>query len=338
MDLIVRDLVKDHPAFVVFSSGTTGKPKGVIRSHSFMQNIYDVFSELEDQSAFRGPDLIIFPNVALFHLATGRGSVLVPQRWSKKNLFALVKLVNRFSPPTLSSGPAFFKRLIDMDLLSEFKSLKRIVLGGALTDNWIVEELIRTFPDAEYKHLYGGSEAEPVTMIDARLALKKSQEKGYFQMTCLGEIIPQIKPKFKDDDILWVSGPNVSEEYVGDPSLNLGIKERDEEGRLWHCMGDRLKHSEGYLWFAGRESQRPEDFELEQKIYSRLKSSKSFLHRSASGSLCLIGEGIKKHSTELKEVFPQIDDFFDSKIKRDHRHRARINRIKSLPLSLRMKT
>lgn len=329
--LIVRDLEPSHPAFVVFSSGTTGKPKGVIRSHAFMQNIYDVFTELEDQTVFKGPDLIIFPNVALFHLATGRGSVLVPQRWTEKNLRGLVQLVERFSPPTLSSGPAFFKRLMDLDLLAEFRSLNRIVIGGALTDNWMVEELIKTFPEAEFKHLYGGSEAEPVTMIDARIALKKSQEKGHFQMTCVGKIIPQIEAKFKADDILWVSGPNVSEEYVGEASLNIGIKERDSEGRLWHCMGDRLRSHEGELWFSGRESQRLADFELEQKIYSFLGSSKSFLHRGPGSGPILIGEGLRDRARELQEKFPEIQSVVESKIVRDHRHRARIDRKKSLP-------
>lgn len=330
-DLIVQDLPEDHPAFVVFSSGTTGKPKGVIRSHAFMQNIYEVFSELEDQSAFHGPDLIIFPNVALFHLATGRGSVLVPQRWSEKNIERLIGLVEKFTPPTLSSGPAFLKRLIDLGLLAKMSSLKRIVIGGALTDNWIVEELIHTFPNAEFKHLYGGSEAEPVTMMDAREALKRSKGKGYFQMTCVGEIIPQIKAKYKDDDILWVSGSNVSEEYVGDESLNLGIKERDSEGRLWHCMGDRLRRDEGVLWFSGRQSQLLSDFELEQKIYSFLGSSKSFLYRSPKSGLILVGERIKVRQDEIQKNFPEIKRIIESKIVRDHRHRARIDRTKSLP-------
>lgn len=330
-DLIVQDLPENHPAFVVFSSGTTGKPKGVIRSHAFMQNIYEVFSELEDQSAFHGPDLIIFPNVALFHLATGRGSVLVPQRWSEKNIERLIGLVEKFTPPTLSSGPAFLKRLIDLGLLAKMSSLKRIVIGGALTDNWIVEELIHTFPNAEFKHLYGGSEAEPVTMMDAREALKRSKGKGYFQMTCVGEIIPQIKAKYKDDDILWVSGSNVSEEYVGDESLNLGIKERDSEGRLWHCMGDRLRRDEGVLWFSGRQSQLLSDFELEQKIYSFLGSSKSFLYRSPKSGLILVGEGIKVRQDEIQKNFPEIKRIIESKIVRDHRHRARIDRTKSLP-------
>lgn len=337
LPLVVEDLEPKHPAFVVFSSGTTGKPKGVIRSHQFMQNIYDVFTANEDQTVFHGPDLIIFPNVALFHLATGRGSVLVPQKWSAKNLRRLLQLCEKFTPPTLSSGPAFFKKLIDQELLSEFNFLDRIVLGGALTDVWILEELVATFPHCEFKHLYGGSEAEPVTMIDGKDALRKSQEKGSFQITCVGKPIPEIKTKFKADHILWVSGPNVSEEYIGDKSLNEGIKERDSDGRLWHCMGDRLIEVDGVFWFTGRQNQERSDFELEQKIYTYLNSSKAFLHRRNDSELFLVGEDLKQRRSELKRQFPQLTKIIETKIIRDHRHRARINRIKSLPLWLRMK-
>jgi olefin beta-lactone synthetase len=333
----VRDLAPEHPAFVVFSSGTTGAPKGVVRTHAFMQNIFNVFTELEDQNDFNGPDLIIFPNVALFHLATGRGSVLVPQRWTKSNMAKLLLLCEKYSPPTLSTGPAFFKKLIDFELLEKFRFLNRIVLGGALTDNWILERLMNTLPHCEFKHLYGGSEAEPVTMIDGKEALLRSKEKGFFQLLCVGEPIPQIETKFKDDNILWVAGPHVSKEYIGDQSLNAGIKERDPTGKLWHCMGDRLRAEEGMLWFAGRQGQDFSDFELEQKIYHFLSSSKSFLHRSRSNELLLIGEGLKSKSHEIHQEFPQISKIIESKIVRDHRHRARINRHKSLPFWLRIK-
>lgn len=332
----VRDLAPEHPAFVVFSSGTTGRPKGVVRTHAFMQNIYDIFSTLEDQSEFSGPDLIIFPNVALFHLATGRGSVLVPQKWSLKNMEKLLALTEKYRPPTLSSGPAFFKKLMDLGLLKRFSFLNRIVLGGALTDTWILGQMVETFPHCEFKHLYGGSEAEPVTMIDGKLALTLSKQRESFQILCVGEPIPQIQTKFKEGDILWVAGPHVSQEYIGDPSLNQGIKERDASGVLWHCMGDRLREMDGRFWFSGRQNQNPEDFALEQKIYSYLKSSKSFIHRHRDGEVYLIGEDLKEKEKEIRNIFPQINKIYKSKIIRDHRHRARINRMKSLPLRLRI--
>lgn len=332
----VTELSPEHHAFVVFSSGTSGAPKGVVRTHQYMQNIYDVFTTLEPQN-FKGPDLIIFPNVALFHLATGRGSVIVPHSWSEKKLKATLDLCHKFRPDTLSTGPSFLKALMDQNLLKEFSFLERIVIGGALTDCWLLEDLFKAFPDARFLHLYGGSEAEPVTMIDAKKAVLLSREKDYFQTLCLGEEIPQIQTKIKDDDILWVSGANVAGEYIGEKKQNQGIKEIDSNGILWHCMGDRVFRENDLLWFAGRAQQRTEDFYLEQSIYSFLQSSKSFLHRRSTGELILVGEGVENFKASLLKKYPQIKKIKNTTIIRDKRHRSRINREASLPRSLRIR-
>ncbi len=324
----VEELQGDHHAFVVFSSGTTGAPKGVIRTHQYMQNIYDTFTELEPQK-WNGPDFILFPNVALFHLATGRGSVIIPQKWNKKNLRKVFELYDIFKPETLSTGPAFLKTLLDHDMIHRLKYLDRLVIGGALTDCWILEKYFEAFPNTKFLHIYGGSEAEPVALMDAKDAVKKSRERGYFQTLCLGKTIPKINSKLKEE-ILWVSGPNVAGEYVGSKEENLGIKEMDATGILWHCMGDRVRMEDGYLWYMGRQTQSKDDFILEQTLYSEMQSSKSFLHRNEKEELTLFGEEVLKEKNRILKDHPEIKMIKDIKIKRDKRHRSRIDRQESL--------
>lgn len=331
----VIDVPEEHPAFVVFSSGTTGKPKGVLRTHQYLEKVYQVFTALEPQD-FDSPDLIIFPNVALFHLGTGRGSVIVPQRWTRKNLEKLLSICDKYKPETLSTSPSFLKNLVDLNILSQFSFLKRVVIGGALSDCSLLEKVFETLPDKNFIHLYGGSEAEPVTMMDAKQAVKLSRQEGFFQTLCLGKVIPQLKHKIRDE-ILWVTGPNVAGEYIGDPGENKGIKERDAQGNLWHNMGDRIIEKDEYLWFNGRSNQQSQDFILEQKIYCELQSSKSFIFRDLNKKIYLIGENLKKNKAQILVKFPQIDQIIESKIIRDKRHRSRIDRQRSLPKNLRSK-
>jgi acyl-CoA synthetase (AMP-forming)/AMP-acid ligase II/4-hydroxybenzoate polyprenyltransferase len=328
-EFIIKDLAKDHQAFIVFSSGTTGKPKGVVRTHSYLKTMVDIFTELEHEN-FETPDLAVFPNVALFHLATGRGAIVVPHKWSKKNLNLLLNLCQKYSPETISTGPAFLKMIFDSPLLHSLKNLKRMVIGGALTDCWLMQKAVSEFSATRVLHIYGGSEAEPIAYIEAKEALKKSTDKGFYQVLCLGKPIPQIRYQIIDG-ILWVSGPNVSNEYIGDQSLNMGVKFRDQNGILWHNMGDRVFEEDGYLWILGRANQERENFELEQRIYSLIGNSNLFIHENEQQKKILIGEIKDQEKEVILKQFPQINLIIKDKIRRDKRHRSRIDRKASLP-------
>lgn len=325
------------PAIITFTSGTTGFPKGIVRTHQYMWDLHEILSDNGRRDPFAGPDLCIFPNYALFHIGTGRGSVLVPSNWSgrgKKVLAKINQLPHAQQPETLSCGPAFLKQLLT---LPGFTGLKSVYVGGALTDSWILESAFERWPESSFTQVYGGTEVEPVALADARMAVKKSDEKGHFQTLFLGKSIPQLRTRFSPEG-LWVSGPNVSSFYLGqaqDELDNRKLKRVDESGALWHCMGDRIIPDENQnLWFGGRVAQDPADFILEQKVYSFLESSQCMLHRRAlgtgEGDLILCGQGLKHRSEAIRREFPQISALHELKIYRDHRHRARIDRRKTL--------
>jgi acyl-coenzyme A synthetase/AMP-(fatty) acid ligase len=325
--LVTADLSPEHPAYVVFSSGTTGAPKGIIRTHGFMQGIADLFETLEPQN-YSSPDLVLFPNVALFHLGTGRGSIIIPKKWSKSKLQKTWQLAQCYRPETLSLNPAFLTTLLRDGHTDSLPFLERIIIGGALSDTSMLKEAFTQFPQSRFLHLYGGSEAEPVSFIDAKIAVKESQRRGFFQTLCIGEPIPQIRYQLREG-ILWVQGPNVAGEYIGDVSQNIGIKERDGQGQLWHCMSDRIEVKDHYFWFQGRANQSLEEFLLEQRIYQELKQARCFLKREGK-YLFLIGEDIEANRLKLKKLFSELDGFIEAPIERDARHRSRINREKTL--------
>ena len=321
----------NQAGIITFSSGTTGKSKGIVRTHSalFAQNrIIEKEANLEQ---FKNPDLTIFANLVLGNLAMGRGSVFIPpptknSLWGK-SLLLLNSLPATLQPETLSCGPAFLKSAIALKNL-DLSSLKSIHVGGALSDCSIFTDAFSKLSDARFLHVYGSTEAEPVAFSDARIAVKESLKRGYFQTLLLGKPIPEITPYFNDQG-LWVKGPHVAPFYLGNEQENSLHKKRDSQGDILHFMGDRIKADELGWWYEGRAFQQSEDFNLEQEIYSQLQSSKSFIHRGENNEIILMGEFNKEQMLKLKQKFPIISEIRNKKIIRDRRHRARIDRKKT---------
>ena len=174
-------------------------------------------------------------------------------------------------PETLNCGPAFLLRLFDSAKLS---GLKSIHVGGALTDCWIFERGFQHWPEAHSCHIYGGSEVEPVAIADARIAVEQSRKRGFFQTLYLGRPVEEIKAKVEPQG-LWVAGPHVCPEYLGNPEENRLLKKKDSHGVLWHFMGDRIQEDSTGWWYQERSGQSVEDFQLEQTVYQKAQSSKS---------------------------------------------------------------
>lgn len=314
------------PAIITFTSGTTGNPKGVVRGHGYLVDQHRVLSEALELENYSGTDLCIFANFVMMNLASGRGTVIVPPNWRTSVLKGLHRLPDALRPRTLTCGPGFLIRLMRY---SELSSLESIHVGGALSDRALLEAGFRRWPRARWTHVYGSSEAEPVSTTDARVAVSMSRERGYFQTLYVGRPVPQIRSQL-EADTLWVAGPHVCPRYIGNDEENRKNKRTDAEGTLWHRMGDRIRSGRGGWWYSGRSQQSLEQFELEQSLYAFLGSSAAFVHTDDKKQNYLLGEHVTERAAEITRKFREIRKVVDVKIVRDRRHRARIDRPRTL--------
>ena len=322
-ELDVCDQLGDAPAIITFTSGTTGEPKGMIRSHNYLIDQHRILSS--SLGGATGPDLCIFANFALANLASGRTSILVPPKWKIKDLNALDRLPRDLAPESLTCGPGFLLKLMRH---ANIPSLKSIHVGGALTDCWIFEQAFEKWPLAHFTHLYGSTEAEPVAVADAKIAVKKSKDAGFFQTVFLGKPIESIRSRV-DADTVWVSGPHVCPKYLYNPGENQKNKHTDHEGRVWHRMGDRIKQDNGFWWYRGRSGQTEDMFLNEQSLYQALGTSAGFLGKE-DGSEIYYGQNASLQKDVIQKTIPGVTEVKSIKIKRDARHRARIDRLASM--------
>ncbi|MFK7823300.1 MAG: AMP-binding protein [Oligoflexales bacterium] len=322
-DLKIEEQLDEAPAIITFTTGTTGEPKGMIRSHSYLADQHRILSA--SLGSELGPDLCIFANFALGNLASGRTSIIVTPKWKVKDLNALDSLPDDLAPQSLTCGPGFLLKLMKH---ANVPSLKSIHVGGALTDCWIFEHAFDKWPSTHFTHLYGSTEVEPVALVDAKLAVKKSREAGFFQTVFLGKPIESIKSRIEADTV-WVSGPHVCPKYLYNPSENHKNKHTDHDGQVWHRMGDRIKQDEGFWWYRGRSGQAEESFMNEQYLYKAIGSSAGFLNEEG-GIPIYYGQNASLQKDVIQRAIPRITKVMSINIKRDPRHKARIDRVASM--------
>ena len=330
--LSIENLPPEHAGIITFTSGTTGSPKGVSRTHGYLKTQHEVLSAAFDVGSHPGPDLCVIANFALSNLAAGRTTILMPSSWKSAHIEEVNALPPELQPVSSTCGPAFLLKLLRHAQLPRLETLH---VGGALTDCWIFEETFRKWRLAQVHHVYGSSEVEPVAVGDARAMVDASRQRGWFQTLGLGQAVPQTAIDQQPDG-LWVTGPHVSPKYVGNEDENRRYKRLDERGQIWHFMGDRVDRHGDTLWYSGRSAQSAGDFALEQQIYACVQSSTSFVHRSSKGKRVLVGCGMPKLLSKLP---PSVRDQFSRTIqnRRKHRkrqHRARIDRSATLQKEL----
>ena len=316
---ITADVPGETPAILTFTSGTTGHPKGVVRTHQFLTDQHRVLVNALAWGIHKGPDLCIFANFTLANLASGRTTLLMPSSWHPAHLRQVDQLPASLQPETMTCGPAFLQHAM---LHGHLKHLQSIHVGGALTDCETFEHGFTRWPDAEWTHVYGSTEAEPVSLCDAREAVSRSRQEGYIQTLYVGTPINEIRHDTRQD-ALWVTGPHVCPRYLGNEAANQQHKRLDAHGDTWHCMGDRIQEKGSGFWYSGRSHQPLDDFLLEQRLYARLGTSDCFIHRTPNGKRCLIGN--------VSDIsLPEVDEVITTPVYRDRRHRARIDRTRTI--------
>ena len=279
LDVDVSD--REATTAILFTSGSTGVPKGVVYRRRHFGAQITMLGESFGITA-GGVDFPTFPPFALFDPALGLTSVIPdmdPTRPAQADPRKLHAAIDAYQATQLFGSPALMRVLADYG--KPLPTLQRVTSAGAPVPPEVVSKMLALLPeDAHFWTPYGATECLPVSVIDGRelITLRERTEQG--AGTCVGRPVPpneiriikiddQAIPEWSDE--LLVQGGQVGEITVAGPTATDSYYNRDQQTRLSkiteqladgstrviHRMGDLgYVDALGRLWFCGRKTQR----------------------------------------------------------------------------------
>jgi len=257
-------ITPDEPAMIMYTSGTTSFPKGVVLTHRGVGHTCTmndkVFAEAE--SKMKGPPRAILLCVPLFHatglyavffnaLLAGR-KVVIMRKWNAEKALELVereKVTHFTGVPTM-----ILEMLASPDLKKrDISTLKNIGSGGAPPPAGVaksVSEKMKASPSQGF----GLTEVNAVaTMIGAKDYLKKPTSCGRavpgVEIQIWSEEEDHVEVKRGEVGRIVIRGPNLMLEYWKDAEATSKCITKDG----WFKCGD-LGHmdEDGFLFISGR--------------------------------------------------------------------------------------
>lgn len=268
-------------AAIIFTTGSTGPPKGVRFEHSIfaaqldkIKSYYEIGPGDIDQPGF--------PLFALFSTALGAQAVIPdmdPTKPARVDPQKFVRSIQDYQVTYSFGSPAIWRVVSRYCKQNNIRcqSLKKVLMAGAPVSGELIRQVFDIMPENGEIHTpYGATESLPIVSIEGHVIVAETwaeTQKG--KGTCVGSQLPGISLKIIEatDSVLRdltdctilgpgqigeiiVKGDVVTSAYDGNEEQNLASKIKDEDG-FWHRIGDvGYLDDVGRLWFCGRKAHR----------------------------------------------------------------------------------
>ncbi|QWV95384.1 AMP-binding protein [Geomonas oryzisoli] len=276
---------KDDVAAILFTSGSTGIPKGAIYSHGNFSAQVKALKEVYGIEPGE-IDLPTFPLFALFAPALGMTAVIPEMDFTRPGSVDPRKIVgpiNEYGVTTMFGSPALINRVGRYGVEHGIKlpTLRRAISAGAPVPASVLERFTSLLnPGVQVFTPYGATEALPVCSIGSTEILEETRKiTDAGGGVCVGRPVEGIRleiiqitdnPIYGWDDELRVPTGKIGEIVVQGEQVTRGYYNRPESdhlskiidpatGSFFHRMGDLGGRDEdGRVWFCGRKSHRVE--------------------------------------------------------------------------------
>jgi fatty-acyl-CoA synthase len=252
------DIPNDSPALIMYTSGTTGRPKGAVLTHNniagqAMANLFTISPDINNDVGFVG--------VPLFHIA-GIGNMIsglllgLPTVIYPLGAFdpgALLDALEAEQVTSMFLVPAQWQAVCAEQRANPRKLQLRVLSWGAApASDTLLHDMSKTFPGTQIYAAFGQTEMSPVTcMLLAQDAIRKRGS--------VGKVIPTVAARVVDENMNDVPVGQVGEIVYRAPTLMAGYWNNPKATAEafaggWFHSGDLVRQDEeGYVWVVDRK-------------------------------------------------------------------------------------
>ena len=316
------------PAYIMFTSGSTGIPKGAVMSHA---NLLWFIAWAQDRFVITPDDVltnvnpIYFDNSVFdFYSAIFSGATLVPFTSSQvRDTRLLVRLINQTACSIWFSVPSLLVYLLTTHALSssDFPNIRKIIFGGEGFPKTKLNQLYSMFGmRADLENVYGPTEC---TCICSAHTISDDDFQDMQNLTTLGFLAQNFEFEIISSD---TEDPNFGELFLRGSQVGLGYYNDNERtakvfiqnprhslySDIGYCTGDLVrKDAHGYLHFKGRSDfqikhmgYRIELEEIEAALNSlpEIKECAVIYHKIGEGLGQLIAYAAISHSASSEQI------------------------------------
>jgi benzoate-CoA ligase len=255
-ELKTCDTSKDDMAFWLYSSGTTGRPKGAVHLHHDMQVEADLYARAtiglqETDVSFSVAKLFFaygLGNGLYFPLRVGATTVLLPDRPTPEKIF---ETIDRYQPTVFYSVPTSYAATLHLADKTGRTSLGRVrmcVSAGEPLPKHLFEQ---------WEERFGVQIMDGIGSTEI-LHIFISNRPGYAMPGSTGQIVAGYEAKIVDDDGRELPPRHVGTLMIKGDSIAACYWNKHEESKNTFCghwinTRDKfLMDEQGYFWYAGR--------------------------------------------------------------------------------------
>jgi acyl-CoA synthetase (AMP-forming)/AMP-acid ligase II len=294
-DEVVTEISDDDITILMYTAGTTGRPKGVPLTHNsfsiyVLENVDPASPEIEEKNLLTVPLYHVAGCQALLAAVYGGRTLVMMRQFEVKEW---METVQQEKTSRAMLVPTMLKRVIDNPDFDKYdlSSLRVITYGAASMPFEVIKKAIEVMPDVRFINAFGQTEtASTITALGPEdhviSGTEAEKEKKLKRLaSSIGRPMPDVEMKIVDEEgkelplgeigEIVARGPRVMSGYWKDAEKTAKAFTKDG----WLRTGDTgYKDEEGYFYLAGRADdmiKRGGEFispeEVENVLYSHPK-------------------------------------------------------------------